>query len=192
MVGLRQAVILVGGRGTRLGALAANTHKPLLPIAGEICCLDTLIENIARHGFIDIILLAGHLGDAFEKRYAGATLRGARIRVIREAQPLGTGGALLGAKAYLDGSPRACTSRLWPHTERIKANCSRFERTRDMQAAAACVAAFEALMSHTKVAPPGLWRDRRRADGSFVDEPAPASSFYHAALALSELIRVAG
>lgn len=102
MVGLRQAVILVGGRGTRLGALAANTPKPLLPIAGEICFLDTLIENIARHGFIDIILLAGHLGDAVETRYAGANLRGARIRVIREAQPLGTGGALLGAKAYLD------------------------------------------------------------------------------------------
>lgn len=98
MVGLRQAVILVGGRGTRLGALAANTPKPLLPIAGEICFLDTLIENIARHGFIDIILLAGHLGDAVEKRYAGATLLGARIRVIREAQPLGTGGALLGRR----------------------------------------------------------------------------------------------
>lgn len=102
VTGLRQAVILVGGRGTRLGALAAQTPKPLLPIAGDLCFLDTLIENIARHGFTDILLLAGHLGETVEKRYAGAVVRGAAVRVIREQSPLGTGGALLGAKPYLD------------------------------------------------------------------------------------------
>jgi mannose/cellobiose epimerase-like protein (N-acyl-D-glucosamine 2-epimerase family) len=37
---------------------------------------------------------------------------------------------------------------------------------------------------------PGLWRDRRGADGQFIDEPSPASSFYHIVLALSELFRV--
>lgn len=102
MTGLRQAVILVGGRGTRLGALAATTPKPLLPIAGDICFLDTLIENIARHGVSDILLLAGHLGETVEARYAGVAIRGAKIRVIREAEPLGTGGALVGAKPHLD------------------------------------------------------------------------------------------
>jgi len=34
---------------------------------------------------------------------------------------------------------------------------------------------------------PGLWRDKMQADGSFVIEPAPASSFYHIACAIDEL-----
>ena len=58
---MRQAVILVGGRGTRLGALAQDTPKPLMPITGDIRFLDYLVENIARHGFEEILLLAGHL-----------------------------------------------------------------------------------------------------------------------------------
>jgi mannose-6-phosphate isomerase len=36
---------------------------------------------------------------------------------------------------------------------------------------------------------PGLWWDRLRPDGGFVDEPAPASSFYHIACAIAELER---
>ncbi|HEX6866534.1 MAG TPA: AGE family epimerase/isomerase [Caulobacteraceae bacterium] len=36
---------------------------------------------------------------------------------------------------------------------------------------------------------PGLWRDRMKADGSFIDEPAPASSFYHIVGAILDLDR---
>ncbi|MEQ1811218.1 MAG: sugar phosphate nucleotidyltransferase, partial [Terricaulis sp.] len=54
---MRQALILVGGRGTRLGSLARDTPKPLMPIAGDKRFLDYLIEDIARHGVEEIILL---------------------------------------------------------------------------------------------------------------------------------------
>ena len=45
---IRQAAILVGGRGTRLGALTAETPKPLLPIEGETRFLDLLLRHVAR------------------------------------------------------------------------------------------------------------------------------------------------
>ncbi len=99
---IRQAVVLVGGRGTRLGALTRDVPKPLLPIAGERPFLDYLLETIERHGYEEILLLAGHLGDRVEELYAGRRIGGARIEVLREPMPLGTGGALTVARDRLD------------------------------------------------------------------------------------------
>jgi D-glycero-D-manno-heptose 1,7-bisphosphate phosphatase len=98
---VRQAVILVGGRGTRLGVYTQRVPKPLLPIDFNTVFLDDLIELIARHGFDDIILLAGHMADQFVNRYNGTVKRGAQLRVIVEVEPSGTGGALRHAKDYL-------------------------------------------------------------------------------------------
>lgn len=91
---MRQAVILVGGRGTRLGAAAQDMPKPLMPIVGDVRFLDYLLENIARHGLTDILLVAGHLGEQVEQRYQGASFRGATVSVVREPAPAGTAGAL--------------------------------------------------------------------------------------------------
>lgn len=98
---VRQAVILVGGRGTRLGALAAEVPKPLLPIDGDVRFLDLLLRQAARQGFDDIILLAGHLGEQVRQRYDGSAVLNARIRVAVEPQPLGTAGALVFVKQLL-------------------------------------------------------------------------------------------
>ncbi len=91
---IRQLVLLVGGQGSRLGAVAHTTPKPLLEIAPDVAFLDLLIGEGARQGFTDILLLAGHLGDQVERRYAGRRIRGASIRVSRETAPAGTAGAL--------------------------------------------------------------------------------------------------
>jgi D,D-heptose 1,7-bisphosphate phosphatase len=99
---MRQALILVGGRGTRLGALAADTPKPLLPIAGDVRFLDYLIANLSRHGVSDVILLAGHLAETVERRYRDAEIGGARVRVVVEPEPAGTAGALTYARDLLD------------------------------------------------------------------------------------------
>lgn len=102
MTRVKQAVFLVGGKGTRLGALTAATPKPLLEIAPGLRFLDVLLEQAARHGMTDIILLAGHLGDQVEAAYHGRTIRGAKVEVVREPHPAGTGGALLMAAGRLD------------------------------------------------------------------------------------------
>lgn len=94
MTAVRQALFLVGGRGTRLGALSANTPKPMQEIAPGVRFLDVLLEHAARHGFTDIVLLAGHLGEKVEAAYHGKSIWQAKVRVLREPQPMGTGGAL--------------------------------------------------------------------------------------------------
>jgi D-glycero-D-manno-heptose 1,7-bisphosphate phosphatase len=98
MTPIRQACILVGGKGTRLGDLTRTTPKPLMQIGDNRVFLDFVIEQLARQGFDDIVLLAGYLGDAVRARYAGHAFGTARIRVIVEDEPLGTAGAIAAAR----------------------------------------------------------------------------------------------
>jgi D,D-heptose 1,7-bisphosphate phosphatase len=94
MSAVRQIVILVGGKGTRLGAVGESTPKPLMPIDGETVFLDHLLAACARQQFDHVILLAGHLGEQLVRRYAHGRVGSANIDVFIESQPLGTGGAL--------------------------------------------------------------------------------------------------
>ncbi len=98
---VRQVAVLVGGKGTRLGTLTAATPKPLMAIATGRVFLDYLVENLARQGFDDIVLMAGHFGDQLRQRYDGQRRYGARLRVMVEPEPLGTAGALMQAKDLL-------------------------------------------------------------------------------------------
>ena len=97
---IRQAVILCGGKGTRLGSLTAETPKPLLPV-GDRPFIEHLIQEVTRYGISEIILLTGHLGEQFD-RYNGTTINHAQIRVHREETPLGTWGGVVQACELLD------------------------------------------------------------------------------------------
>ncbi|WP_063690635.1 HAD-IIIA family hydrolase [Bradyrhizobium stylosanthis] len=98
---LRQAVILVGGLGTRLGERTRLVPKPMLEVGGRPF-LDTLIDELARYGVFDeIVLLAGHKAEIVETHYATAARGQTRIIVSRETEPLGTGGALVHARELL-------------------------------------------------------------------------------------------
>jgi D-glycero-D-manno-heptose 1,7-bisphosphate phosphatase len=99
-----QAVILVGGLGTRLGALTACTPKPLLEVAGRPF-LDYLVEEVARHGCRRLLLLA-QFEAAQVERYAATSAAisrfGIEVEVAVEPARAGTGGALWHARTYLD------------------------------------------------------------------------------------------
>lgn len=85
-----------------------------------------------------------------------------------------------------DLSVRDGGARLWPQTEYLKAALI---LGREDEA----LAAANGLAQYLDVPVRGLWRDKLNPDGSWVDEPAPASSFYHIWLALDALRRaVAG
>jgi len=114
-----------------------------------------------------------------------------KLRVHGEVYGVDLASGVTYDEVHPDGRVRTASARLWPHTERIKANIARFERTRDPAAAAAAIQAFDALQLYLDTPTPGLWRDKRNPDGSFVEEAAPASSFYHIMFAFFELIRVA-
>jgi D,D-heptose 1,7-bisphosphate phosphatase len=90
---ISQAVILVGGLGTRLGALAQTTPKPMLEVAGRPF-VEHVIAHLSRFGVSEILLLAGFRGDAVKSAYDGRIIFGTRISVAVEPEPLGTAGAL--------------------------------------------------------------------------------------------------
>ena len=75
---------------------------------------------------------------------------------------------------HSDGSLVSASQRLWPQTERLKAEILRpdAEETRILKA-------FSVLREYITPAPPGLWMEQRRPDGTFEKTPAPASSLYH-------------
>jgi len=101
---VRQAVILCGGLGSRLGALTADTPKPLLPVDGNPF-LDALLFELARHGVRRVLLLAGFAAQRIVD-YAASTPLKARfnleIEVSIETQRAGTGGAVWHARHRLD------------------------------------------------------------------------------------------
>jgi D,D-heptose 1,7-bisphosphate phosphatase len=101
---ISQAVILCGGRGSRLGDLTADTPKPLLPI-GEFPFLDVLLFELARHGIRRLLFLAGFHADQVLEYAASTPLKtrfGLELLVSVEPRPAGTGGALWQARDLLD------------------------------------------------------------------------------------------
>jgi D-glycero-D-manno-heptose 1,7-bisphosphate phosphatase len=98
---VRQACILVGGKGTRLGEVTRAVPKPLVEIGGDTVFLDIVIDQLARQGFDDIVLLAGYLGAVVQARYDGRAFGPARLRVVVEPEPRGTAGALLAAREVI-------------------------------------------------------------------------------------------
>lgn len=112
---LRQAAILVGGRGTRLGELTNTTPKPLLP-CGDRPFLAWILQELSQFGIGEVLLLTGYLGDAFE--HALPVIRRTlpqplRISLVREAEPAGTGGALFNARGQLDRRFLLCNGDSW-------------------------------------------------------------------------------
>ena len=98
-----QCAILVGGLGTRLGALTATTPKPILPCGGRPF-LYWLMREFVRFGVTDFLLLTGHLSAEIE-RTAGeiqaALPRPATVTLSEEPIRAGTGGAVFHARDRL-------------------------------------------------------------------------------------------
>ena len=103
-VTIRQCAVLVGGLGTRLGALTANLPKPILP-CGDRPFLAWLLREFVRFGVEEFLLLTGHLSTEVEARVQNLTEllpRKARIVICEEPMRAGTGGAVFHARERLD------------------------------------------------------------------------------------------
>ncbi|MBS0539408.1 MAG: NTP transferase domain-containing protein, partial [Proteobacteria bacterium] len=96
-----QAVCLVGGRGTRLGALTDDTPKPMLPVGGKPF-LDYIVHEARRFGLLKLLFLTGYRSEAIEQRYAGRRFGQLEVEVVVEPAPAGTAGALVNAADKLD------------------------------------------------------------------------------------------
>ena len=86
-------VILVGGRGSRIGKITMNTPKPLIKI-NKIPFLDQLIANKLKYEFKRIFLLCSFKKDLFFKKYHNKKIHKSKIVCIDEGSRKDTGGAL--------------------------------------------------------------------------------------------------
>jgi len=90
-----------------------------------------------------------------------------------------------------DFVPHDAGARLWPQTERLKAAALAARLTGEARYFTMAAAAADGLMRYLDCPIPGLWRDRIDTQGAVVDEPAPASSFYHLVAAIAEISALA-
>lgn len=100
---MTEAVLLVGGQGTRLRPLTVNTPKPMLPVAG----VPFTVHQITRArdaGVRRIVLATSYRAEVFAEFIEGANL-GIEIVIATEREPLGTGGAIRHALTYLESGP---------------------------------------------------------------------------------------
>lgn len=88
-----RAVIMAGGKGTRVASVNDTLPKPMLPICGKPV-LQHQVECLRRQGITEITLTIGHLGEQISNFFWDGSKFGVQIDYIQEKVPLGTAGAL--------------------------------------------------------------------------------------------------
>ena len=97
------AILLVGGKGTRLQAVVSSKPKPLA-LVGNIPFLELLVMQLRSQGVRRMIMSTGHLADQIEETFGDGGRWNSDIRYSRESQPLGTAGAVKSAERYFEES----------------------------------------------------------------------------------------
>lgn len=88
-----RAVILAGGKGTRLAPYTTVLPKPLMPI-GEMPILEVVLRQLAYHQINEITLAVGYLAELLQAYCGDGSKFGVRLNYSREDQPLGTAGPI--------------------------------------------------------------------------------------------------
>jgi NDP-sugar pyrophosphorylase family protein len=88
-----KAVILAGGKGTRLAPYTTVLPKPLIPV-GDLPILEIMLRQLKTYGFTDIVLCVGYLSDLLEAYFGNGSKLGLSITYSHENEPLGTAGPL--------------------------------------------------------------------------------------------------
>ena len=96
-----QAVIMAGGKGTRLASLTkGEIPKPMVPVMDRPL-LEWQIDQLKRYNITDIIMIIGHLGHKIRDHFGDGSSFGVQIRYLEEHEPLGTAGAFYYLKDML-------------------------------------------------------------------------------------------
>ncbi|MFJ9924006.1 sugar phosphate nucleotidyltransferase [Streptomyces rubiginosohelvolus] len=104
MTEAKEAILLVGGKGTRLRPLTVHTPKPMVPAAG----VPFLTHQLARAraaGVEHIVLATSYLAEVFEPYFGDGSSLGLHIEYVTEQEPLGTGGAIRNVAPKLSSEP---------------------------------------------------------------------------------------
>jgi mannose-1-phosphate guanylyltransferase len=96
-----QAVILVGGEGTRLRPLTSTVPKPVVPLVDRPF-ISYMLQWLCAHGIDDVIMSCGFLATSVRNVLGDGSSYGVRLRFVEEPNPRGTAGALKFAESMLD------------------------------------------------------------------------------------------
>lgn len=88
-----RAIILAGGKGTRLAPYTVAFPKPLMPL-GDVPILEIVVRQLRHFGFERVTMAVGHLSELIEAFFGDGSKFGLRIDYSREDRPLGTAGPL--------------------------------------------------------------------------------------------------
>jgi mannose-1-phosphate guanylyltransferase len=99
-----EAIMLVGGKGTRLRPLTLSAPKPLLPTAG-VPFLAHQLSRAAECGITHVVLATSYRAEMFSEAFGDGAEFGLSIDYVYESEPLGTGGGIRNAAARLHGAP---------------------------------------------------------------------------------------
>jgi D,D-heptose 1,7-bisphosphate phosphatase len=97
---MKQAVILAGGKGTRLASVLGGLPKPLVDVCGKALLLHQL-ELLCAHDFTDAVVMVNHRAEAIREWLVGVDLP-ISVRLIDDGEPRGTAGAVLAALGELE------------------------------------------------------------------------------------------
>ncbi|MGH8963437.1 MAG: sugar phosphate nucleotidyltransferase [Jatrophihabitantaceae bacterium] len=101
-VGSTDAVILVGGLGTRMRPLTLSAPKPMLPTAG-VPFLTHLIGRIREAGITHVVLGTSYRAEVFRSYFGDGSAFGVELEYVVESKPLGTGGGIGNVATRLRG-----------------------------------------------------------------------------------------
>jgi len=87
------AIIMAGGKGTRLRPITEKLPKPMIDVAGRPM-IERTVLHLVGHGIRTIFISVNFMADVIERHFGDGSAFGCRINYLRETTPLGTGGAL--------------------------------------------------------------------------------------------------
>lgn len=105
----KQALILAGGKGTRLTPITREIPKPLVPLHGKPV-LEYSLDLFKKFGIKDILISIGFKGEKIKEYFGDGKRFGVNITYVEEAGPLGTAGPLRLAKKFIKDSFIMCNA----------------------------------------------------------------------------------
>ncbi|MFE5807523.1 sugar phosphate nucleotidyltransferase [Streptomyces sp. NPDC056491] len=101
---MNEAILLVGGKGTRLQPLTLSRPKPMVSVAG-VPFLAHLVARARAAGIERLVMATSYLPETFGAYFGDGSRFGLRLEYVTETEPLGTGGAIRNAARLLTGGP---------------------------------------------------------------------------------------
>jgi len=98
------AVLLVGGKGTRLRSVVPSAPKPMAALGGQ-SFLELLVRQLRSQGIRRLVMCSGYLAEQIEEKFGDGSAWDVSIAYSREQEPMGTGGAVKLARPHFDVHP---------------------------------------------------------------------------------------